>query len=407
MSKCDILAQPAKDRASEFNYTLVERRFYAKLPPMYSRILSLLFSFMLLGAVAKAANTEPYYAGISPEAEAVFVIDMHSLMASPLVQTIEQMMGQGQPKKDPKALAMGLTEHTGATKDDLGKFVLSTSDVMSLQEMSGQGEPNADELKAANLVMTFQFKKEITKDQFDAWIKSQTPPEEQETTKKTDMGDGVLYTDESEGGALAMGMMPAGGETIIVVGAEDTVKSAMKAGKGSLPKNIAVAQTLLESTPNILVLASPSEQWKEQLAQQAAEGEGNNATYVEDAEQFAFGLNISDGLKLLSGVKFKNAATAKTAYTELNEAVTEMQGAPMEPGNPMAMFGAVVQNMKVTEKGDAISLTTEMGAMESQQMLYMLPMMFMGMQQGGGMGGPGMQPGGMPPQGVSPDGGGM
>lgn len=363
---------------------------------MHSRFLSFIFSITLLGAVAQAGNTEPYYAGVSPKAEAVFVVDMNSLMASPLVKAIEQMMSQGQPpKENPDELAMGLTEHTGATKKDLGKFVLSTSDVMALQSLNGQSEPDPKLLEKAGMMMAFQFKTKISKDQFDAWLKSQTPEEELKTTKKSNVGDGVLYTDEGPNAGMAMGMLPVGDQSIIFVGGNDSVKQAMEAGKGTLPQNIAVAQTLVTSIPNIFIMASPSDKWREQLVAQA-QGEDGNAAYIEDAQQFAFGLNVSDGIKLLSGVKFKNADTAKNAYTELNDAVTELQSQPMEPGNPLMMFGTVIKNLNVTEQGDEIRVATELGAMESQQMLMMLPMMLMQMQMqqgGGGMGGP--QGGGM------------
>ncbi|MFB9899142.1 hypothetical protein [Cerasicoccus arenae] len=350
---------------------------------MRNRFFSSIFAVTMLFSAARADVAESYYAGVNPDAEMVFIADLESLLASPLVMAVQQMMQQFSPSENPKALAMGLTEFTGATTDDLGRFVVSTSDVALLQQMNGAEEMSKEQINQSGMIMAFQLNKGISKEQFQAWVESITAPDEMAKTEKKAVGNGVVYQSPDANG-MTVGFLPSTGQTMIFVGGDVAVTKALTDEKGTLPKSIAVAQSLVPSMPNIALLASPSEAWKADLIKQAEENmeDEGEAAYIKDAEQFTFGLNISDGIKILSGMKFQSADTAKSAYTNLNETVTELKAMPMEQG-PMMMLMPFITRLQVAENGDTISLDTEMSAVESQQMLMMLPMLMMQQMQGG------------------------
>jgi len=359
-------------------------------------------SFLALGAFAQANNTEPCYAGVSSDAEMLIIVDMQSLSQSTLAQMIETMMQQGQPPADPNALAMGFTEFTGATRADLSKAALSTSDVIALRDM--EGEPDAEAIDMAKMMFAIQFNKAISKSQFDDWVQSQLEANETENTEKEDVGDGVLYTNQVDNPELGLGFLPAGEQSVVFIGSKKGVTEAIKAGKGTLPKSMATAQSLLPSIPNIMMLAAPSERWKAEFVKDNA-GQGGDMSYIEEADEIAAGLNFSDGIKLLSGVKFDNEKKANEAYTSLNESISALKAQMSNPSQPnpmLMMFGSVIQNLQISENGDQVNVSTEMGAAESQQLLMMLPMMLMQMQmqQGGGGMQPGMQPGAQPAPGM-------
>lgn len=352
---------------------------------MRNRLFSVFVSLMLLGGVARA--DEASYAGVSEDAELVFVADLQSLSASPLIMMIEQMMQMqsGEAPEDPKALAMGITEHTGLTRDHLGKFVFSAVNINQISEFEEQ--PSAAQINDSGLLMSFQFTQAISPEQFDAWVQSQVAKDETITeTVKSNVGDAILYTDKSEESGAAIGLLPTEGGSVVFIGAEKSVTAALNAKSGALPKNIATAQSLIPSMPNLVILASPTAAMKEQLLADATDPA--NAAYIQDTDQLAFGLNVSDGLKLLTGVKFGSAETASKAYADLSSFIAEMKAQPAD--GPMMMLASVIQNLKATDNGQAVGLSTELSPMECQQLLMMLPMMFMQMQmqqqqQGGGM----------------------
>ncbi|WP_309387112.1 hypothetical protein [Cerasicoccus frondis] len=359
---------------------------------MRSRLVSLmLFPLVLAGAVR--AESEAYFAGISPDAEMVLIADLESLLASPLVQQVQMMVQQFSPSENPKALAMGLTEYTGATTDDLGKVVLSASNVQLLQSIEDPSMVSKKQIEETGVMLTFQLNKSIPADKFQEWVNNVTPPAELAKTKKTQVGKGDLYETEGDTG-MAMGFLPSDTQTLIYVGGEAGVKSALKTGEGELPKDLVTAESLAASLPNLAVLASPSKEWKEQLVASAeANMEGEDDTiFIKEAQQFLFGLNISDGLDILSAIKFANEEIANEAYTALSESITEFKATPLEPG-PMMLAAPLLNAMNVTESGDSVTFSTGLNAQQAQGILAMLPMLIMSqMQQGMGPMGPGAAP---------------
>ncbi len=347
---------------------------------------------LALASVARAeSNAQPYFAGMSPDAEMVLIADVESLLASPLIQQIQAMVQSMSPSENPNALPMGLTEFTGATNQDLGKIVVSTRDVMLLQEIDDPSTVSKEQIEQTGVMLAFQINKGIGADSFQQWVESVTPPEELAKTSKSEVGKGLLYNSEGQTG-MAMGFLPSDAQTMIFVGSEPSVKTALTTGSGKLPAKVATAETLSATLPNLAVLAAPSAAWKQQLVSSADEKftSAEDAEFIKQAEQFLFGFNITDGLTILSGIKFANDAIANKAYTAMDESITEFKATPIEPG-PMSLLAPLINKMQVTEDGDAVTFSTGMNAGESQQMLMMLPMLVMSqMSQGMGPGGPGM-----------------
>ncbi|WP_309398854.1 hypothetical protein [Cerasicoccus maritimus] len=359
---------------------------------MHSRFVTMMLFPLALASVARAeSNAQPYFAGMSPDAEMVLIADVESLLASPLIQQIQAMVQSMSPSENPNALPMGLTEFTGATNQDLGKIVVSTRDVMLLQEIDDPSTVSKEQIEQTGVMLAFQINKGIGADSFQQWVESVTPPEELAKTSKSEVGKGLLYNSEGQTG-MAMGFLPSDAQTMIFVGSEPSVKTALTTGSGKLPAKVATAETLSATLPNLAVLAAPSAAWKQQLVSSADEKftSAEDAEFIKQAEQFLFGFNITDGLTILSGIKFANDAIANKAYTAMDESITEFKATPIEPG-PMSLLAPLINKMQVTEDGDAVTFSTGMNAGESQQMLMMLPMLVMSqMSQGMGPGGPGM-----------------
>ncbi|WP_269539173.1 hypothetical protein [Cerasicoccus fimbriatus] len=360
---------------------------------MRKRLLSMFLFPLALAGVARA-ESESYYAGINPDAEMVLVANLESLLASPLVQQIQAMVQQFDPESDPNSLPMELTTYTGATSQDVGKIVLSASDVLLLQEINDPSQVTKEQMEKTGVMITVQINKAIDAAKFNEWVEMQTPPAEKDKTTKSDVGKGVMYSSTDDSG-LAMGFLPGESETLIMIGSDTGVTSGLKTGKGELPAKLATAASLSSSLPNIAIMASPSADWKEQLVASAKENmDGEDDTvFVEEAEQFLFGINITDSLNILSGIKFANQETANEAFNALSEAVADFQSEPMEPGPMTSLFVPLVNRMSVTEDGEAVTFSTGMNAGESQQMLMMLPMLILSQMQN--MQGPAPAGGGM------------